>query len=122
MLSRNLATVVALTLAACFLLTAGCLVRGKNYENIEGRYIGDQTLSRIEPGETNREWVLAVMGEPTTKSTLDTGRQIWKWEYRRVKSSSGSVLFVFGGSDRSVEVRNVYVEFEDDTVTSVWRD
>ena len=32
-------------------------------------------------GETTRQWVLATLGEPTSRGTTDTGREILRYEY-----------------------------------------
>jgi len=123
MLNRRLFVVLLLTglLASMLIMTSGC-VRSRSSIQTTGRYIGDQTVARIEPGKTTREWVLAVMDEPTSKSRLENGVEIWKWSYQRVKTSSGSVLFLVAGSGRDETIRNVYVEFEGDIVRQVWRD
>ncbi|TVQ30394.1 MAG: hypothetical protein EA376_13090 [Phycisphaeraceae bacterium] len=123
MFNRRLFVVMLLTalLASMLLMTSGC-IRSRSNVQTQGRYIGDQTVARIEPGKTTREWVLAVMEEPTSKSRLESGVEIWKWSYQRVKTSSGSVLFLVAGSGRDETIRNVYVEFEGDIVRQVWRD
>lgn len=119
---RVTAAVATLLVAGSLATLPGCIVKGRSYEDVKGTYIGDQTLSRIKPGETNTDLVLALLGQPSSRTSLDSGAEIWKWEYRRIKTSSGSVLLVFDGSDRTVEIRNVYVEMKDNIVTDVWRD
>jgi len=110
--------------AAGLVLTAGLAgcVSGKSNVQSSGRYIGDQTIDRIEPGKTNRAWVRAVLGEPTTREVLPDGVEIWKWEYTRVTTSSGSVFFVVSGKSREESARMVYVVLEGDTVKDVWKD
>ncbi len=106
---------------AVFTLT-GCLASGRSVEFSEGRYIGDQTIAKIVPGETTKEWVRAVLDEPTAKHSLSTGVELWKWDYRKVETSRGSVLLLLRGKSREETIRSVYVEFEDDVVNRVWRD
>lgn len=110
----SLVALLALALPAC--------VSGDSKSVSTGRYIGDQTLSRIEPGKTDKAWVIAVLGEPTFKSTLPSGVELWKWEFSRVTTSSGSVFFVVSGKNREETIRTVYVEFERDMVRQCWRD
>lgn len=100
----------------------GCIASGSSYTKAEGRYISNDTISRIEPGVTQRDWVLAVLGDPTSKSTLSDGREIWKWSSKTVSKSSGSVFLLVHGSNREVTERTVYVELEGDTVLSAWKD
>ncbi len=109
--------------AACFAITlGGCIASGSSKTYSSGRYIGDQTIARVEPGKTDKQWVMAVFGEPTSRTPLSTGVEIWKWEYTKVTTSSGSVLFIVSGKNRDETIRNVYIEFESDVVTQIWRD
>ena len=105
------------------LALSGCIVSGSRHIKTEGRYIGDQTLSMIEPGTTDMSWVLAVMGEPTRKSTLpDSQTQVWVWDYKRVRKANTEVLLVFDGDKRTETSQSVYVEFDGDVVRLAWRD
>jgi outer membrane protein assembly factor BamE (lipoprotein component of BamABCDE complex) len=100
----------------------GCIASGSSHVSSEGRYIGHDTLTKIEPGETTKEWVLAVLGTPTNQTTLDDGTQIWKWSSKKVTKSKGSVFLLVRGSSRDVTERTVYVEFEDEIVKRAWKD
>jgi len=100
----------------------GCIASGSSYVKAEGRYISNDTVNMITPGETTREWVHAVLGEPSSQSTLSDGTEIWKWSSKRITKSSGSVFLLVHGSNRDVTERTVYVEFEGDLVARAWRD
>jgi len=119
---KPLLLAVALLMAVSATFLAGCLASGKSMEFSEGRYIGDQTIAKIVPGETSKEWVLAVLDEPTSRHALSSGVELWKWEYRKVETSRGSVLLIVRGKSREETIRSVYVEFQDDIVKRVWRD
>jgi len=110
-------------LALALVTLAGC-VSGGAYSEYEGPNIGDRTLSQIEPNVTTQAWILAVLGEPTEKSTV-SGEQgdleIWKWIRRKTVTTKGSV-FVVSSKSKSEEVRTVYVEIKDGLVTRAWRD
>jgi len=113
----------ALGVASISLLTLpGCIASGSSYVKSEGRYIGVDTVEKIEPGVTTREWVHAVLGEPTESTKLSDGREIWKWSSKKVTKSSGSVFLLVHGSSRDVIERTVYVEFDGDVVSRAWRD
>ena len=77
---------------------------------------------RIEPGAT-QEYVLALIGEPTTRTKLSTGGSVWKWEFSEKVTRKGHVLFVVN-DDSTKETRGAtYVEFDTDgLVTASWRD
>jgi len=100
---------------------SGCIIEGSRHIQTEGRYIGDQTLSMIEPGTTDQNWVLAVMGEPTRRSVLDDA-EVWVWDYKRIRHADTEVLLIFDGEKRSETSQSVYVEFEDGVVVRAWRD
>lgn len=109
----------ALTLA---LPLGGCIVGGSSSTSITGTFVGRETLATIEPGATTREYVLATLGEPTSKRTLSNGEELWRWDYRRVKKSSGYVLVVFGGSSREEVAATTFVHLQGDLVKRVWQD
>lgn len=100
---------------------SGCLITSRNHEDFTGTEISDATFNRIEPGTTTRQWILATLGQPTTQTTLEDGSEIWKWTYSRTRSSSGSLLFVFGGSSSTVTGGSAYVQMKDGIVTKSWR-
>ncbi len=119
-LARGAALSAGLALAAAL---SGCLASGSSSTTMSGRYVGPETMSRIEPGVTKRDWVHAVMGEPTSRTTLSDGRtEIWKWEHRSVSKSSGGVLLIAHGSSRHEYVGAAYVELVDGVVTRAWMD
>lgn len=118
---RRLAFLAAL--ASAPIVLSGCLVSGSRHIKTEGRHIGDETLSMIEPGETQKTWVLAVMGEPTRRSVLPDGAaEIWVWDYKRIRNANTEVLLVFDGDKRTETTQSVYVEFDGDVVRRAWRD
>lgn len=120
---RTLAQAGVIGLAGLSLVAMpGCLASGHSSVRAEGRYIGPDTINKIEPGVTTREWVAAVLGEPTTRTTLTDGSEIWKWSSKKVTRSSGSLFLVFRGSERDVIERTVYVELDGDLVSRVWKD
>jgi len=101
----------------------GCISSG-SVSQYEGPNIGDRTLAQIEPGETSKAWVLAVLGEPTERSVVDGADgavEIWKWVRRKSTTTRGSAIVVSSKS-RTEEVRTVYVELTDGVVTRAWRD
>lgn len=120
---RSLALAATLGVAGTTLtVLPGCIASGHSTTRSEGRFIGQDTLRKIEPGVTTREWVHAVLGEPTHRNTLSDGAEIWKWSSKKVTSSSGSVFLLFRGSERDVTERTVYVEFDGDIVRRAWKD
>jgi hypothetical protein len=111
----------AVGLALATLAMGGCLIGSRKVETGTGKEVSAATMSRIEPGVTTRQWVEATLGEPTSKAKLDDGTEVWKWSYSRVEASSGTVLFIFGGSSTKTRAGSAYVEMRDGVVTRAWR-
>ncbi len=112
-----------LTAAAAVVMAnlGGCLIGSSNTEASTGKEVSQATFNKIEPGVTTKKWVEATLGEPTSSSTLDDGTEVWKWSYANVKSSRGTVLFLFGGSSTKTTSGSAYVEMKDGLVTRAWR-
>lgn len=112
---------LALTVVLSAALMGGCLISSNNTESMSGKKVSDATYNQIEPGVTTKQWVLGTLGEPTGKTTLENGEEIWKWAYARTKTSKGALLFVFGGSTTKVDAGTAYVQFRDGVVVKTWR-
>ncbi len=103
-------------------LLSGCLISGSSHETMSGQFVGQSTFAEIEPGRTTDKWVLGALGEPSSKSCLDDGSSLWKWVYKRDRSSNSSVFLVFGGSSRRETEGATFVQFRDGVVTKAWQD
>ncbi len=127
--SRNFAGPMAFVVGTAWMLStmSGCLVSSHSSERETGTRIGATTMNQIEPGSTTKNWVLSALGEPTTKSVFtpeDADRlgEIWVYEYEKVRSSSGAVFLIFGGSSKKTTNQTHHVEFIDNVVNRVWSD
>ena len=109
-------------LAGAAAVMPGCLVSGSSKETMSGTYIGPATFEQIEPGRTTERWVRAALGEPASKAELDDGTSLWKWTYRRDRSSRSAVFLVFGGSSRKESSGATYVQMKDGVVVKAWQD
>jgi outer membrane protein assembly factor BamE (lipoprotein component of BamABCDE complex) len=101
--------------------SASCVINTGTHSEASGRYIGEQTFEQVSPGKS-KEFVLAVLGEPSTKTPLSDGTEIWKWVYHQKKKQSGSVLFVFNGDSSTETESQTFVQFKNDVVNQAWRD
>ena len=116
---KTQALLLSLALAATTLTS--CLISVDSHTQHTGRRISEQTLSQIEPGRKD-DFVLAVLGEPTTRTKLADQSEIWKWEYREKRVQSGTLIFVFSKDETTVNEGAVYVELKDGLVVRTWRD
>lgn len=89
----------------------------------EGVHISDALLERVETGETTEDWVLAVLGEPTSKATLKDGSEIWKWSYKPT-AQQASLLSLWGGTEKEPRLQpsTAYLQLRDGVVVEKWRD
>jgi predicted small secreted protein len=121
-LSRTTRLVPLAVVLAATLLAGGCVFGGHKDVHQTGQFVSGETIATIEPGVTKTDWVLATLGQPSAKTTLADGQELWSWRGSRRVESSGYVLFVFGGRDRTYTESTTYVRLKDGVVNKVWRD
>lgn len=87
----------------------------------EGSYISDELFERIEPGKTTEDWVIALLGEPTSRFTLDDGSEVWKWVYR--EQGYNTSILKLTGDEESPTLPQVltFVRMDGNTVIEKWR-
>lgn len=108
--------------AALLLFLPSCLFGSEKNSKHTGNYVSQETLNKIEAG-AEREYVLGLIGEPTTKVNLADGGQIWKWQYKIVSTSKGWVVFILSKESTETSSGTAYVEFDPDgKVTKTWRE
>lgn len=109
------AAAVAMVLPACSVISS------ENHVSYTGNYVPSDSLSQIRVGESSPEYTAAILGEPTSKSDLDDGTSIWRWDYTVRKSGEGSLLLVFDGESSSEKKHSTFVQFRDGVAAKKWR-
>jgi|ERR1700722_8291447 len=102
-------------------LMSGCLVATSSQTTHTGSFVSDETWNKIEKGKTSQEWVLTVVGQPTQKSNLKDGKEIWKYTYTTRTQNGGGVFLLYAGSSSEETIGNAFIEFKDGIVTDWWR-
>lgn len=111
-----------LALPALLVLAGGCsIVRSDSHVSYTGNYVSTDSLTQIQVGESTPSYVEAILGEPTSRSELENGSIIWRWDYTESRSSDGSLLLIFDGSSSRTRKHSTYVQFEDGVVAKKWR-
>lgn len=121
---RRLAVAAALCCAGALILPlGGCLAGGSSRTVESGTYVHPSTLQSVKVGESTKNNVLMMLGEPSRKIKTEKGGEIWRYYYTKTKKSNGYVLFVFGGSNSESTTQTTAVRFNSEgVVDEVWRD
>jgi outer membrane protein assembly factor BamE (lipoprotein component of BamABCDE complex) len=120
----KLASHISFVLPATALLalaSAGCIIKADSHVHRSGCDISRETLGQIEPGK-KQDFVLALLGEPSTKTTLEGETEIWKWRYSEKRVRSGSLFLVFDSDTTSEREGSTFVQFEKGLVVKAWQD
>ena len=102
-------------------LLPGCLITSNGNTSHSGQHISGETFDQVQQG-TSVGFVLATFGEPTSRTKLEDGGEIWRWRYTETRSSSGTVILLLSSSNRTEKQHNTFVEFRDGVVVKTWRD
>jgi len=117
----NALTRTSLLLLLALAASSCVIIRSNSGVNRTGEYVSPETFDQVKPGVSS-EYVVAILGAPTTKATLENGTEIWKWRYTEVEESNGGILLVISSKKSTDTVHNSFVEFEDGVVVRAWRD
>lgn len=115
---------LAIALAACGLALplGGCLISSSSSRSVSGAVVEREQLAAIDLGHSTPADVERAIGAPSHTSVDPDGREVWSYKWNEHVSSSGAVLFIFGGSSRRDTERTVHVAFEDGLVSRVWQE
>jgi outer membrane protein assembly factor BamE (lipoprotein component of BamABCDE complex) len=111
----------ALTLALPLALGSCVVIGADSHTSEHGRYVGDETLAQIRPGES-AEYVVALIGSPTSKTELSDGVSIWKYAYTHKTTRNNHLLFVLDADSTEETSGAVFVQLKDGKVERSWRD
>jgi len=108
------------------LLSGSLVTSGKNVEE-RGVQIAEPTLAQVETGKTTETWLIATVGEPTSRRTVasEDGKphiDVLCYEHKLVRSEGGTVLFLFAGGSKDVKTTTTYFEVTDGVVTRYWKE
>jgi len=102
---------------AASLLLAAC----GSTTRMSGVRIGDETLRQFEPGQTTENWLLAILGPPTTRAAVVGVPSTEVLRYALTEQSGGGLASLLTGrGSRNNAV--VYFVVTDGVVTRFWAD
>ena len=85
-----------------------------------GIRIGDETLKQFKAGKTTENWILAILGEPSTTSPVTGEEDVHVLRYSLIQERSGGFISFFGKSEETVST--VYFVVRKGVVESFWAD
>lgn len=96
-------------------------IDGAGRAPVETRYVGQETLDLIQPEETTSEWVLSMMGNPTTiESIYGTPRKVWRYEYELVEQRDGRTYRILPDRPQGRIARAIHMEIQAGYVQRMW--
>lgn len=101
-------------------LLSGCIIARSSTREESGKKIGEATLRQLEVDSTTQDWVLSVLGEPTRRSAIEEGAEIWVYEYQLKKESRVGVVVLLSSEDEKIENQSVFLEFKNKVLTRYW--
>jgi hypothetical protein len=87
-----------------------------------GICIGDETLKQFEPGETRETWLRAVLGEPSSVSTVADEPAVRVLRYSTQQPSDDGLLDSLLGPSGEITVATIYFIVRDGVVEHFWAD
>jgi len=113
---------ITLLATACCLTLPSCLIGTRSHSERTGTYVSAETLSKVQPG-ANQDLVRDLLGNPSSRVTLDDGGQVWKWSYKTETNGKDTVFLLIGSRHSNTEEGSAYVEFDTEgQVLKSWRD
>jgi len=120
---RMSAAVAGMTILCLMMLvaTSGCI---SNHSDVtygpQGPAVSAATFQQVKAGQTSKEWLLAVFGEPTRSAKTPDGAEVMTYIYTR-KVNSNFSFSPFLDLDGTKEQRTTYYfELRNGIVSKCW--
>lgn len=110
----------AVLLCAVVVSAGGCLVGKSRWERESGVRVSKSTLGQVKPGETTEDWVIAALGEPTSRNSVDEHTSILRYDHTVKINKGGYVFLIFAGGESIEEHNSVLFEVTDGVVDRYW--
>lgn len=104
-----------------FGLTGCAVISNHSHSKIEGNPVGDETIARIQIGDTTQSWLISALGPPDSASGIENG-ELLKYSSRRITKWHGHLLFVIDSSSERIEKETYFFEFREGVLHRYWRE
>ena len=113
--------IIASVLIAAFAMSdTGCLVVSGRSIHESGVRISDATMQQVEIGKTTEAWIVAALGEPSSRVELDEDIVLVRYEHSVTRAEGGAVFLIFAGGSETTQRSTTYFEFEDGVLCRTW--
>lgn len=109
---------IAALLLLLFLVAGGCI--SSQAPSQTGIRIGDDTLQQFKAGVTTEDWLVAVIGPPTSQSEVKSIPNTKVFRYAMGQTAGGLGAIFSGEASKNTAV--VYFIITDGIVTRFWAD
>ena len=109
----------ALILIPMLALTACVYVQDSHIRD-KGTQVNQQTVAKVEPGKTNKEWVLSNLGTPDRIQSEKDGLEVYEYISERNERSESKFFLLFSvESDKTVSKKVTRVVMRNGIVESI---
>ena len=119
-MSAATAGIMALCLMA-FAAMSGCI---SNHSDVtygpEGPAVSANTFHQVKVGQTSKEWLLGVFGEPTRTAKTPDGAEVMTYIYTRKVNSNFSFSPFLDLEGTKEQRTTYYFELRDGVVSKSW--
>ena len=85
------------------------------------RFVGQETIDMVQPDVTTSEWVLSMMGRPSTiESIYGSPSKVWRYEYELVKQDDGVTYRILPERPQGRIARAIHMEISAGFVKRMW--
>jgi hypothetical protein len=115
---------IGTVLLASVAMAGGCLVTSGRSIDESGVRVSSDTLRQIEPGVTTEAWLVATLGEPSERTTVEDQEhvEILRYDHTVSKSEGGTVFLLFAGSSETRKTTRTFFEVTEGVVTRYWNE
>ena len=119
-MSKPVTCLTSILLAVGALGAGGCFSATSD-RSISGPTVGAETLDRVQPGRTTREWLITTLGKPTAVSAGTDGAEILKYESTETVHNHTQFL-LSSAREKITTARRHFFEVKDGIVRRHWSD
>jgi outer membrane protein assembly factor BamE (lipoprotein component of BamABCDE complex) len=120
--SRLSKAAAALLLGAFVATSGGCLVMSGTSVEQHGVRVTRSTLDQVEIGTTSEAWVVATLGEPTERTTVEGQEHVsvLRYDFVESRSEGGTVFLIFAGGKDVTTTTRTFFEVTGGVVSRYW--